>query len=46
VQLKGRKPTNVAFGGHDGRTVYVTLQDRGAVEVFRSDVPGREPGAR
>ena len=46
VQLKGRKPTNVAFGGHDGRTVYVTLQDRGAVEVFRSDVPGREHGAR
>lgn len=44
VKLKGEKPTNVAFGGEDGRTVYVTLQDRGAVEVFRSSRPGREHG--
>ncbi|MBD9376948.1 SMP-30/gluconolactonase/LRE family protein [Pseudoxanthomonas sp. PXM04] len=44
VRLKGEKPTNVAFGGEDGRTVYVTLQDRGAVEVFRSARPGREHG--
>lgn len=44
VALKGRKPTNVAFGGADGRTVYVTLQDRGAIEAFRVDVPGRETG--
>jgi len=44
VRLKGLKPTNVAFGGTDGRDVYVTLQDRGAIEVFRSDRPGREFG--
>ncbi len=44
VRLKGEKPTNVAFGGKDGRTVYVTLQDRGAVETFRSGRPGREHG--
>lgn len=44
VQLKGRKPTNVAFGGADGRDVFVTLQDRGAIETFRSDRPGREYG--
>ncbi len=44
VRLKGEKPTNVAFGGEDGRTVYVTLQDRGAVEAFRSARPGREHG--
>ncbi len=44
VRLRGAKPTNVAFGGPDGRDVYVTLQDRGAIEVFRSDVPGREYG--
>ncbi len=44
VRLKGRKPTNVAFGGADGRSVFVTLQDRGAIEVFRTDVPGRETG--
>ena len=44
VKLKGARPTNVAFGGKDGRDVYVTLQDRGAIEVFRSDRPGREYG--
>ena len=44
IPLKGRKPTNVAFGGADGRDVYVTLQDRGAIEVFRSAAPGREYG--
>lgn len=40
VQLKGKKPTNVSFGGKDGKTVYVTMQDRGAVEYFRSDIKG------
>ena len=44
VKLKGQKPTNVAFGGKDGRTVYVTLQDRGAIEAFRAEHPGRETG--
>lgn len=44
VRLRGDKPTNVAFGGTDGRDVYVTLQDRGAIETFRSDRPGRETG--
>ncbi|XQA63585.1 SMP-30/gluconolactonase/LRE family protein [Xanthomonas sacchari] len=42
VATKGRKPTNLAFGGADGRDVDVTLQDRGAIETFRSDRPGRE----
>jgi sugar lactone lactonase YvrE len=46
VLLKGRKPTNLAFGGKDGRQVYVTLQDRGAIETFHSEVPGRETGRR
>ncbi|MDV2450335.1 SMP-30/gluconolactonase/LRE family protein [Xanthomonas hortorum] len=44
VALKGRKASNVAFGGKDGKQVFVTLQDRGAVETFRSDRPGRETG--
>lgn len=44
IPLKGRKPTNVAFGGADGRQVFVTLQDRGAVETFQADRPGREYG--
>jgi len=42
VTLTGKKPTNVAFGGKDGRTVYVTLMDMGNIESFRVDEPGRE----
>ncbi len=41
IQLKGKKPTNVAFGGKDGKTVFVTLQDRGYIERFRVETPGR-----
>ncbi len=42
VKLAGKRPTNVAFGGEDGCTVYVTLQDKGNIEIFRVDAPGRE----
>jgi gluconolactonase len=42
IVLKGKKPTNVAFGGKDGRTMYVTMQDQGNLETFRVDQPGRE----
>lgn len=41
VQLAGKLCTNIAFGGPDGRTCYVTMADRGNVEVFRADLPGR-----
>ena len=41
VQLKGRNPSNIAFGGPDGCTCYVTLQDVGNVETFRVERPGR-----
>lgn len=41
VILQGKKPSNIAFGGSDGRTCYVTMQDRGAFEQFRSEHPGR-----
>jgi len=41
IQLIGKKPTNVAFGGEGGRTVYVTLMDRGNLECFRAETPGR-----
>ncbi|RPG63592.1 MAG: SMP-30/gluconolactonase/LRE family protein [Flavobacteriaceae bacterium TMED42] len=40
VQMKGKKPSNIAFGGKDGRTAYVTLQDRGYIETFRVEKPG------
>lgn len=41
VTLTGKLCSNIAFGGPDGRTCYVTMADRGNVEVFRADVPGR-----
>ena len=41
VQMKGKKPSNIAFGGKDGKTVYVTLQDRGFIETFRVEKAGR-----
>lgn len=42
ITLLGKKPSNIAFGGKDGRTAYVTLQDQGNLETFRVDTPGRE----
>lgn len=42
VQLKGKKCSNLVFGGKDGRTVFVTLQDRKCMETFRCDVPGKK----
>ncbi len=42
VPLTGKRPTNVAFGGKDGRTMYVTIQDQGNIESFRTEIPGRE----
>jgi gluconolactonase len=42
IPLSGKRPTNVAFGGNDGRTMYVTLQDQGNLEYFHVDIPGRE----
>ena len=42
IPLTGKRPTNVAFGGKDGRTIYVTIQDQGNLESFQVDIPGRE----
>jgi sugar lactone lactonase YvrE len=42
VQLKGKKPSNITFGGKDGKTCYITLQDRGCLERFESEFAGRE----
>ena len=41
IELTGKKVTNIAFGGQDGRTAYVTLMDQGNLETFRVDDPGR-----
>lgn len=41
IRMKGKLPSNITFGGPDGRTCYVTLQDRGCMETFRAPHPGR-----
>lgn len=46
IPLQGRDVSNLVFGGPDGRTVFVTLQDRRGMEVFGSDVPGARWSAR
>jgi gluconolactonase len=42
VQMKGKQTSNIIFGGPDGKTCYVTLQDRKCVETFRSEIPGKK----
>jgi gluconolactonase len=42
IQLSGKEPSNLAFGGPDGKTMYVTIVDTGSIETFRVDQPGRE----
>lgn len=41
VELSGKLCTNIAFGGTDGKTCYVTVADNGNIECFRVDLPGR-----
>lgn len=42
ITVSGKKPSNIAFGGNDGKTAYVTLQDNGNIDFFRVVAPGRE----
>lgn len=42
VKTKGLKTSNICFGGKDGKTCYITLQDRKLLETFRTDTAGRE----
>lgn len=42
IPLIGKEPSNLAFGGRDGRTVFVTMRDGGYIESFRAEFPGRE----
>lgn len=42
ISLQAKEPTNLAFGGPDGRTVFVTQRKGGFIELFRVDRPGRE----
>jgi sugar lactone lactonase YvrE len=42
VQMKGKSTSNIVFGGPEGKTCYVTLQDRKCVEEFDSEIAGRK----
>lgn len=42
ISLLGKNCSNVAFGGKEGKTIYVTIQDSGNIETFMVDAPGRE----
>ncbi|MDX2443020.1 MAG: SMP-30/gluconolactonase/LRE family protein [Bacteroidales bacterium] len=42
VLMTGSKPSNIAFGSKDGKTCFITLQDRGCVETFETNIAGRE----
>ncbi len=43
VPVSGKQPTNLTFGGADGKTVFVTQKEGRFIEAFRVDRPGREP---
>ena len=40
VILKGKKPSNITFGGERGLNCYVTMADRGCLETFAALSPG------
>ena len=40
VDILGPQPSNLSFGGPDGRTVYVTEVSKGRLVQFRTDRPG------
>ncbi len=42
ITTKGKSVSNICFGGKKGRTCYITLQDRGCLETFQAEAPGRE----
>lgn len=40
IDVLGKKPSNICFGGPDGRTAYVTEVEFNRVVTFRVDAPG------
>jgi len=42
IPVLGAQPTNICFGGPDGRTAYVTEAERMRIVQFRVDRPGLE----
>lgn len=42
VPVLGARPSNICFGGPDGKTVYVTEVENGRLVTFRANQPGLE----
>lgn len=42
IPLKGKNCSNFVFGDPDGKTVFVTLQDRKCMEMFRVETAGAD----
>jgi sugar lactone lactonase YvrE len=42
IDVLGERPSNLCFGGPDGRTVYVTEVEHGRIVEFRVEHPGLE----
>lgn len=40
ITLRGKKPSNITFGGANGKTCFVTMADRGCLETFPAIFPG------
>ncbi len=41
IPLNGKNCSNLVFGGRDGKSVFVTMQDRKIIEQFTNDIPGK-----
>ncbi len=41
LRLKGKTCTNLVFGGGDGKTIFVTMNDRKGIEQFKNNIPGK-----
>lgn len=45
IKVSSKNPSNICFGGKDGKTAYVTSitsdEKNGQIEVFRTEFPGR-----
>ena len=41
IYLKGKKPTNITFGGKEKKQCFITMSDRGNFESFYTKTPGK-----
>ncbi|MCT4699497.1 SMP-30/gluconolactonase/LRE family protein [Tenacibaculum haliotis] len=41
ISLKGKKPTNITFGGLEKKQCFITMSDRGCFESFYTQISGK-----